>query len=104
MVNIYSLPAVLPDEEQVDKLWEGTDCRIERIISCGQVSPPGFWYEQPEDEWVLLLQGQAVIGYFDGSRSELQTGDYLLIPAGLKHRVEYTSQEPFCIWLAVFGI
>lgn len=76
---------------------------IERIISTGQVTPIGEWYNQDQDEWVILLQGDATLDYFDGSSIQLKAGDYLFIPAHQKHRVEYTSSEPPCIWLAVHG-
>ena len=66
---------------------------IERIISTGQTTPLGEWYDQETDEWVILLQGKAELSYEDGERIGLQAGDYLVIPAHVKHRVEYTSQE-----------
>ncbi len=61
----------------------------------------GEWYNQDRDEWVILLQGDATLGYFDGSSIQLEAGDYVFIPAHQKHRVEYTSSEPPYIWLAV---
>ena len=64
---------------------------IERIISTGQSTLPGEWYDQNKDEWVILLQGEAILSYEDGSQIKLTVGDYLLIPAHQKHRVEYTS-------------
>ncbi|MGI5892462.1 MAG: cupin domain-containing protein, partial [Bacillota bacterium] len=76
---------------------------IERIISCGQISPPGFWYDQDEDEWVLLVQGSARLSLSDGSNICLRAGQHILIPAHQKHRIEYTSSEPPCIWICVFG-
>lgn len=103
MENLLNLPDHLPEEELLEILWQGPACRVERIVSSGQVSPPGFWYDQPEDEWVLLLQGQAQIGYPGGGCQKMQAGDWLLIPARQKHRVEYTSQDPPCIWLAIFA-
>ncbi len=77
--------------------------RIERIISAGDTSPEGFWYDQDEDEWILLASGNAVLCYDDGSKIELKTGDTLFIPAHEKHRVTYTSSEPKCIWICVFS-
>jgi len=55
------------------------------------------------DEWVILLQGEDQLSYADDTRLKLKAGDYLLIPAHTKHRVEHTSIEPPCIWLAVHG-
>ena len=77
--------------------------QIERIISTGQTTPSGQWYNQELDEWVILLQGEAELCYADYTKIKLKAGDYLLIPAHTKHRVEYTSIEPPCIWLAVHG-
>ncbi|NLB53750.1 MAG: cupin domain-containing protein, partial [Syntrophomonadaceae bacterium] len=64
--------------------------------------PPGFWYEQEKDEWVLLLQGEAIISYRNNDKVLMKTGDYLLIPAKRAHRVDMTSIDPPCIWLAIF--
>ncbi|MBE0597074.1 MAG: cupin domain-containing protein [Desulfuromonadales bacterium] len=101
-VNLMaSLPADLP-QEQVLTLAQGTAMRIERIVSSGQASPPGFWYEQQENEWVLVLQGRGVIEYPDGTLVELRTGDSLHLPAGVRHRVRETSQHGPTVWLAVF--
>lgn len=100
--NLYrNLPANFCDEK-AETLYEDSDVRIERILSCGQVSPPGFWYEQHEDEWVLLLKGSAVLEFDGGRTAELCEGDSLLIPAGERHRVAYTSSDPVCVWLCVF--
>ena len=75
--------------------------RVERIVSTGQASPPGEWYEQHRAEWVVLLQGEAELAFGDGSRLRLGPGDDLLIPAGERHRVEWTRDDPPCIWLAI---
>lgn len=100
-MNLFNYKGDLPDKEIFDKLFENKNIIIERIISSGQCSPPGFWYEQEQDEWVLLLMGEAVIIYRNGESVNLQTGDYLLLPAGVAHRVKKTSQAPPCIWLAI---
>jgi len=101
--NIFSrIPAHLPIE-LIDVLAANGQVRIERIVSRGHASPPGFWYNQQQDEFVLLLQGQAELELLDPQeRLSLQAGDYLLIPAHRKHRVVWTSSEADCIWLAVF--
>jgi len=101
MDNIFELPTELPDREVFESLVASEAVLLERIISTGQRTPPGEWYDQERDEWVVLLQGEAELAYFDGSRLRLQAGDYVLIPAHQKHRVEYTSTNPPCIWLAV---
>ncbi|ELS33678.1 MULTISPECIES: cupin domain-containing protein [Pseudanabaena] len=103
MSNIYEIPAELNQQEIFEKIISSKNLLIERIISAGQTTPDGEWYDQGTDEWVILLQGKAEIAYFNGERIELKSGDYLLLPAHTKHRVEFTSNEPPCIWLAVHG-
>lgn len=102
-MNLFSLPDPLPSEEQFDDLIPDLGVKIERIISTGQTTPQGQWYNQDRDEWVVLLQGQATITYENGNTASLTSGDHLFIPAHQKHRVAYTSTDPPCIWLAVHG-
>lgn len=95
------IPATLP-EEQFDMLLHTGDCRLERIISIGHATPPGAWYDQDGDEWVILLQGQAGLRFADEDAARLlKPGDYVWIPAHCRHRVEWTSEEPPAIWLAL---
>lgn len=101
--NLFSLPDRLPEEEMFESLIPDSCVRIERIISAGQITPSGVWLEQDVDEWVVLLQGLAVIGYEGDRRVDLEPGDWILIPAHTKHRVLRTSAEPPCVWLAVHG-
>ncbi|BBC27072.1 cupin domain-containing protein [Pseudanabaena sp. ABRG5-3] len=103
MHNIYELPLELPNLEIFEAIASSQDVLIERIISTGQTTPKGQWYDQERDEWVILLKGEAEIAYDDDTRVKLQAGDYLMIPKHQKHRVEYTSSQPPCIWLAVHG-
>jgi cupin 2 domain-containing protein len=97
----------LPDasqEERVEELCRSKSFRIERIISAGQVSPPDFWFDQPNDEWVAVLQGTAEISLLDPVETiHLAAGDWLMITAHRRHRVEATSRKPVTIWLAVHG-
>lgn len=102
-MNILELPRFLPPEEVFEALIPDKGILIERIISSGQSSPEGFWYQQERDEWVVLLQGFAALSWENGKVLEMKAGDCLLIPAGEKHRVDATSQNPPCIWLAVHG-
>ncbi|NWF50882.1 MAG: cupin domain-containing protein [Ignavibacteriaceae bacterium] len=83
-------------------LFSEKNIRIEKIISTGQKSPEGFWYDQEETEWIIVLKGKASLKFQDGQRLNLKEGDYLSIPPHLKHRVEYTAKERETIWLAVF--
>lgn len=91
-------------EERFDQILLNRNVRIERIVSHGQASAPGFWYEQGWDEWVLLLKGTAVLG-FEGKSCEgrihLSPGDHVFIPAGQRHRVESTSAQEPAVWLAI---
>jgi cupin 2 domain-containing protein len=72
--------------------------RLEQLVSHGHPSSPDFWYDQPEDEWVALLRGTAVLA-FEDSRLELAAGDSLTIPARQRHRVEQVSDD--AIWIAL---
>ena len=101
VANSFELPDELPGHEVVEPLVTRDRLRIERIISTGQTTPMGQWYDQDQDEWVVLLQGEAELTYGDGSSQRLQAGDYVLIPAHQRHRVSHTSKNPPCIWLAV---
>lgn len=101
-----SLLAPIPDnlsEEFTEILADAGAVRIERIISRGQSSPEGFWYDQDEAEFVLLLRGRAGLR-LEGREKvlTLQPGDYLVIPAHLRHRVEWTDVAEETVWLAVF--
>lgn len=90
-------------QESVDVLLSTPIWRLERIHSCNASSPPGFWYEQSEQEWVCLLQGQASLQFADeASPRRLQTGDSLLIKPWRRHRVLATDPHPGTIWLAMF--
>ncbi|WAK01706.1 cupin domain-containing protein [Methylobacter sp. YRD-M1] len=100
--NIFSdIPPRLP-EELFECILKQGNIRIERIVSRGHVTPEGYWYDQVFDEWVILLQGQAVVAYEqDQVCFTLKAGDYLFIPAHVKHRVEWTMPEIDTVWLAV---
>ena len=88
--------------EVFETLIQSGQVRIERIVSSGQSSPSGFWYDQQDHEFVLVVQGQAVVAFADGREVTLQTGTWLHIEPHQKHRVITTSQNPQTIWLAVF--
>ena len=103
MKNLFAnLPTELP-EELVEVLAEDNHVRIERIISHGHTSPDGFWYDQQENEWVVLLKGRAkLLVHGDDQPIEMGPGDYVNIPAHKKHRVEWTTPDEPTVWLAVF--
>lgn len=89
-------------EEVFEEIIRKENVRIERIVSTGQSSAADFWYDQDEHEWLLLLSGNSIIELVDGVTVDLNVGCYYYIPPHLKHRVAFTSEEPPCIWLAVF--
>lgn len=97
--NLFNLPSLPLSEELVTILIENEAVRIERIVSTGQVSD---WYDQDENEFVALLQGEAEITWVDGTTTKLMAGDTLMIPQHKRHWVSYTSSKPPCIWLCVF--
>ncbi len=94
------IPRQLP-EELCQTLFENPTVRIERILSKGHYSAENTWYDQEQTEWVILLQGQARLSFMDGEPVELNPGDYLLLPAHCKHRVDWTSADQVSIWLAI---
>lgn len=95
----------LPDDlskEVFDDILSHKQLRIERIVSTGQTTPEGDWYDQEDHEWVLILQGAGELTYEDGSVIHLEVGDHTNIPAHTKHRVSWTAPDQETIWLAVF--
>ncbi len=98
--NVFSdLPQPLPEEVSSTLLKAGS-VRIERIVSHGHASPEGFWYDQDQHEWVLVLTGRAKLRLGD-DLIEMKSGDYVNIPAHMKHRVEWTTPDEPTVWLAV---
>jgi cupin 2 domain-containing protein len=105
-MSLPSLFANLPAAaaaEIVEEILRRPDVRIERIVSQGQASPPGFWYDQAESEFVLLVAGAARLRFEDEPADrELKPGDYLEIAARRRHRVAWTDPGQTTVWLAVF--
>lgn len=100
-MNLFSaIPADLP-AEVFEPLLQAGHLRIERIISRGHTTPAEDWYDQPEHEWVLVLQGAGTLALADGSSHTLRAGDYLNIPAHTRHRVSWTDPAQDTIWLAI---
>lgn len=101
--SLLAGPCPPPGEERLEVLLQEGEFRLERIHSCAARSPEGYWYEQSEHEWVLLLQGSALLRFDDDSPDcSLSRGDSLLIRAGRRHRVEATDPPPGTVWLALF--
>jgi cupin 2 domain-containing protein len=99
--NLFAdIPAGVP-AEVVTTLLHTTRVRIERIISYGHASPEGYWYDQEESEWVLVVRGAARLRFEDRA-VEMRPGDFVNIPARRPHRVEWTTPDEPTIWLAVF--
>ncbi len=99
--NLFKeLPDKLP-EELCSVLAESKNAKIERIVSNGHASPEGFWYDQGQDEWVLLVAGSAVLE-FEDRQVRMEPGDHLLIPAHRRHRVATTSRTEKTVWVAVY--
>ena len=100
--NIFAqIPEQLP-EELFECILKQDNIVIERIVSNGHISPVGQWYDQAKDEWVILLQGKATLLFEkDNNLISLTPGDYLLIPAHTRHRVEWTQPDFNTVWLAI---
>lgn len=96
-----AIPHVLP-EELFTTLAQGKGTRIERIVSHGHSSPPGFWFDQDEHEFVLVIQGRARLELAEQGELDLRAGDYLVLPAHLRHRVSWTDPQQDTVWLAVY--
>jgi cupin 2 domain-containing protein len=100
--NLFAdIPARLAQEE-ITTLISAPDVRIERIVSRGQSSAPGFWYDQPQPEWVIVLTGAALVSFEgDSAAIRMGPGDHVHIPAHRRHRVEWTDPAQPTVWLAV---
>lgn len=97
--NLSDVPPTAATGEYFEELLNQPDFRLEKIVSKGQASPPGFWYDQDRDEWVLLHRGSARLAYEDGREEILTAGDFLIIPSRCRHRVEWASDD--AVWLAL---
>ena len=97
---LKEIPADLPDE-LFQQLVSNDKFTIERIVSKGHCSPENHWYDQQNNEWVLLIKGEAILEFNDQRSVHLNEGDYLNIPAHERHRVKWTANDRETIWLAI---
>jgi cupin 2 domain-containing protein len=102
LMNLFDALPTDTTQESFDDMLNVPGLRIERIVSHGHQSPPGFWYEQSWDEWVIVLKGEAKL-QIEGQEKLLQlgVGDHCWLPANCRHRVVFTSHDGPTIWLAV---
>jgi cupin 2 domain-containing protein len=101
--NLFAnVPDVNNHDEQFEMLLSRPGFRIARIVSTGQASPPGFWYDQAEAEWVVLLSGAAELQFEDEETPRtMSPGDWINIEAHRRHRVNWTDPEKSSVWLAI---
>jgi len=99
--NLFGALAADRCDEEIATLFERPDIKIERIVSTGQASPPGFWYDQDWTEFVLLVSGSAEL-LLEGEDAPrlLRPGDYVILPPHRRHRVEWTDAAMPTVWLA----
>jgi len=88
-------------EEYFETLIQKGEFKIERIVSHGHTSPESGWYDQTQDEWVIVLQGEAIISFEDDADKHLGIGDHIHIPVHTKHKVSWTTPKIETIWIAV---
>ncbi len=95
------IPSPLVDEWT--QRLAGNECaRVERIVSHGHASRPGFWYDQAQSEWVMVVKGRARLRFENGAVVELGAGDHVTIAPHTRHRVDWTTPDEETVWIAVF--
>jgi cupin 2 domain-containing protein len=100
--NLFATVPAASAEERLTELLSRPGLRIEKIVSTGQASPAGFWYDQPQAEWVVVLRGRARLRFEDEVQARaLVAGDYVNIAPHRRHRVEWTAADEPTVWLAV---
>jgi cupin 2 domain-containing protein len=97
---LKNIPQNLPDE-RFETLVKTDNIHIERIISKGHTSPEKGWYDQDQNEWVLVLKGAARLSFEDGNEVSMGSGDSLEIPAHVKHKVVWTDPDEETVWVGV---
>jgi len=99
--NIFTNLIKNNDKEIFQEILSKNNIKIERIVSYGQSSPKEGWYDQENDEWVMVLRGKAILSFKDSDDVVLESGEYINIPAHTKHKVSWTAPDEETIWLAV---
>jgi cupin 2 domain-containing protein len=100
--NLFdAIPETLSGE-LFSHLVSGSGFRLEKIVSLGHSSPASGWYDQEENEWVLVIEGSARLAFDDGTIVEVQAGDYVNLPAHTRHRVAWTDPDRKTVWLALY--
>ena len=101
-VSLLTPPPTGSAGELFETLLQRPGVRVERIVSTGQATPAGEWYDQDWDEWVLVLAGEALLRLADENEARrLAPGDAVLLPARCRHRVEWTTPDRPTVWLAL---
>ncbi len=101
MNNLFDAIPNNLETEVFETLIASDNVKIERIISKGHTSPDTGWYDQDNNEWVIVLKGEAVLTFADGSQVTLKAGDYVNITSHQKHKVDWTEPDTETIWLAI---
>lgn len=99
MANLFDIIDLNHSEEQFEYIIHNENFAVERIVSFGHPSPDGYWYDQPNTEWVALLKGESTIEYQDETTKDMTAGDHMIIPKGLRHRVKSVSED--AVWIAI---
>lgn len=100
--NIFELIPEKLDEELVGVLLKNENVTIERIVSKGHASPATGWYDQEQNEWAVVVKGEAVLSFENGREETLTAGSYINIPAHTKHKVKWTHPTIETVWLAIY--
>lgn len=101
--NLFADVAASTGKERLTTLLAAPGLRVERIVSLGQASAPGFWYDQDEAEWVVVLEGAARLTIAGELAPRLlRRGDFVHLPAHTRHRVDWTDPAVPTVWLAVY--
>jgi len=99
--NIFKNIPKPAEDEFFQNIIKNEKLKIQRIVSHGHSSPKSGWYEAPDEEWIVLLDGEAILKFIDGKEVRLKSGDYLNIPAKSQHKVDWTKPDYDTIWLVV---